>query len=623
MSEPVVPTAAGVGAGYAAVAHAISEGLADAGWLDDFVSHIEAREDLADHRLMVVLALLLDGAEVLPSSLRAGLEQAVLGFRFWMDEPGEDSMCHWAESHQVAFGACEYLAGRMFPDQVFANDGRRGSQKAERARARLVRWLGNRFRHGFSEWLSGTFYAVDVAALTLLVEHAGDDEELVTRATMVLDLIMLDLAMHRFEGHFVASAGRVLATHKAHPEHNEIEPVVQSAFGRTKPDFDPELFTSIFLARRRYRVPQVVREIAFEQADHLITSSHGLNLREVTTEVGRNRQLSAEERRDAALELYWSMEAFTTPEAIGATMDGYTRLQLEANHYLSPLAPFRKVKSRRVLAGLVRSLNPTTQGTALQRAEVQTYRTPHYLLSSAQHHQPGSFGDQESIWAAALPGGIKVFSTHPGSTLLDAGSRPATPSGWVGNGIRPDVGQLRNVLLVLHDLRARRGYLEGRRHELSHLYFPAARFDETTLGSRVVAGRRDDSYFGAVSLNPIEMTNEHELVQRGLVTGWAVMVADRSDFGSLHRFVDYLKDCELVFNRETLGWTTPQRRYELTWNGPFCVDGVVLDTEYARLRSDWTSVARKPSVIEVSGRTGTLVLDWKMCRRSQGPARPR
>lgn len=624
MSQPpVVGTGAPHAAGYAAVASGIANGVVDSAWLDQFVSHVEAREDLADHRMLVVLALLLDGGALLPEPLREGLERAVLGFRYWMDEPGNDSMVHWSESHQVAFGVCEYLAGRTWPDRTFRNDGRRGADKAERARRRLLGWLANRFRHGFSEWLSGTFYAVDVAALTLLVEHT-DDEELVTRASMVLDLLMLDLALHRFDGHFVASAGRAGALQKAQPELSEIEPVVASAFSRLKPDFEPARCTSIFLARRRYRIPQVVREIAFAQADHLITSSHGLALREVSTEVSRTRPQTPEERRDALLALYWGMEAFVTPEGIGPTMEALGRLDLDQNSYLAPLAPFRKVRSRRMMAGLVRSLNPVTQGAALQRANVQTYRTPHYLLSSAQHHLPGSFGDQESIWEAALPGGIKVFSTHPGSTLLGSEARPATPSGWVGNGIRPDVGQLRNVALVLHDLRARRGYLEGRRHELSHLFFPAARFDETKLGERVVAGRRADSYFGAVSLNRLEMANEGELVQRGLVTGWAVMLADRSDFGSLHRFVAYLKSCPLEHLRDTLTWQTPQRRYELTWNGAFAVDGTVLDTDYARLRSDWTSVARKPSVIEVSGRTGTLVLDWKLGRRSQGPgvARP-
>ncbi|MEL4356334.1 MULTISPECIES: hypothetical protein [unclassified Luteococcus] len=624
MSQPpVVVSSGGEGAtGYAAVAHAIAEGIHDPGWLEEYLAQIDAREDLADYRMMVVLALLLDGGDALPDVLREGIEHSVLGFRFWMDERGDDSMCHWSEGHQVVFSVCEYLAGQYFGERTFPNDGRTGRQKAERARRRLLEWLGNRFRHGFSEWLSGTFHAIKISALTLLIEHC-QDQELTTRATMVLDLLMLDLAMHRFDGHFVASSGRSDALPKAYPEVSEIGPVVASAFSRNRPDFEPSRYTSIFLARRRYRIPQVVREIAFAQADHLITSSHGLDVSEASFEVSRQGLPGVTSRRDALLHLYWGMEAFTTPESIGITMEALERLHLDANSYLAPLAPFRKVPSRRVLSALVRSLNPITQGTALNRADVQTYRTPHYLLSSAQRHQPGSFGDQENIWVAALPGQIQLFSTHPGSTMLGSDARPATPSGWVGNGIRPDVAQVRNVLLALHDLRARRGYLEGQRHELSHLYFPAAKFDETTLSERIVAGRRDDSYFGAMALNRIEMPNESELVQRGLITGWAVMLADRSDFGSLAHFVDYLKRCRLEHLRDTLVWSTPDHEHRLTWGGPFVVDGQVLETDYARLRSDWTAIGRKPSVIEVTGRTGTLVLDWKLCSRTQGPGVPR
>lgn len=624
MSQPpvVVPSGGENATGYAAVAHAIADGLHDPDWLEEFLTQIDERVDLADHRMLVVLALLLDGGDVLPAVLREGIEHRVLGFRYWMDERGDDSMCHWSESHQVVFGVCEYLAGQRFPDRTFRNDGRSGAQKAERARRRLAEWLGNRFRHGFSEWLSPTFHAIKISALTLLIEHC-EDAELTTRATMVLDLLMLDLALHRFDGHFVASSGRSDALPKAYPERSEIGPVLASAFSRNRPDFEPSLYTSIFLARRRYRIPQVVREIAFAQADHLITSSHGLTVWEAAAEVSHQTHHGANSRRDALLNLYWGMEAFTTPESIGITMDALERLHLDGNSYVAPLAPFRKVPSRRVLSALVRSLNPITQGTVLSRADVQTYRTPHYLLSSAQHYLPGSFGDQENTWVAALPGQIHIFSTHPGSTMLGTEARPATPSGWVGNGVRPDVAQMRNVLLALHDLRARRGYLEGQRHELSHLYFPAAKFDETKLGAKIVAGRRDDSYFGAMALNRIEMTNESELVQRGVVTGWAVMLADRSDFGSLHHFVDYLKRCSLEHVRDTLVWTTPDHEHRLTWGGPFVVDGALLETDYARLRSDWTAVGRKPSVIEVAGRTGTLVLDWKHCSRTQGPGVPR
>ena len=68
--------------------------------------------------------------------------QAILNFKYWMDEPGHDSMCYWSENHQILFAACEYLAGQLYPNEIFSNDGRKGKEKQERARIRIERLDG-------------------------------------------------------------------------------------------------------------------------------------------------------------------------------------------------------------------------------------------------------------------------------------------------------------------------------------------------------------------------------------------------------------------------------------------------------------------------------------------------
>ncbi len=579
---------------------------------------IDERLDLADHRMLIVLKFLYEAGDEFPPELRAEMERSVLGFRYWLDEPGTDDMCHWSESHALLFSVCEHLAGQLFPHQAFTNDGRKGYRKAERGRRRLLEWLGNRFHHGFSEWLSHTYYELDVAGLTLLIDHS-QDEELITRAAMVLDLLMLDMALHRFDGRFVASAGRANGVQKARPEHSEINTVLASAFGDKEPAFEPDDVSGIFVARRRYRVPEVIREIADADADHLVRTSQGLDADQVAAVVAARPGLSHAERRDALVELLWSMEAFTTPEAIGVTLDAMHRHDLGNNRYLAALAPFAKLRSERLQVATLRAMNPITQGIAMGRADVQTYRTPHYLLSSAQHHRPGEFGDQEQIWQAALPDDITVFSTHPGSTKLSEHTRPSTPSAWVGNGINPDVGQHRNVLLALHDVRGRKGYLEGRRHQLSHLFFPFVRFDETAISERLVAGRRRDSFIGVLSLNPVEMLSDVEVIQRGVISGWAVVVTDRQEFGSLGRFVDHLKQTSLTWTREELVWSTDLHQYSQRFRGNFCVDGVPQRSDYPRLDCDWAKVERNPCVVTVAGEGRSLVLDWDAGTRTVQP----
>jgi len=51
-----------------------------------------------------------------------------------------------------------YLAGGLYPDEIFSNSGETGRQKVELNRKRILRWLDLRFHTGFSEWLSHVYY---------------------------------------------------------------------------------------------------------------------------------------------------------------------------------------------------------------------------------------------------------------------------------------------------------------------------------------------------------------------------------------------------------------------------------------------------------------------------------
>ena len=455
---------------------------------------------------------------------------------------------------------------------------------------------------------------MNVCALTLVADYA--DEPLATQASMVLDLLMLDLAMHRLDGRFIASAGRAYTTQKTTPARAEVNTILASAFGES-PDFAPDNLSGIFLDRVRYGVPEAIRDIAASSGAHTIKTSQGLDLSEVAGQVALHHSAEGiSGLHEALVRQYWGAEAFATAEASATTLRAFKEYGLATNRFLAPLEPFTRLPGRMGLTTIIRSINPMHAGTALQRADVQTHRTPNYLLSSAQHYQPGGFGDQQSLWTAALPRDVTVFGTHPGSTVLSGASRPSTPSPWVGNGINPDIAQFGNCLLVLHDLRVRRGYLEGRRHELTHLYFPLVKFDETRLSPHIAAGRVDDSYIGVVSMQVMELASEAELVQRGDVTGYAVLMADRSDFGSLRRFVDALKGYPLRYSRSTLTFHTAAHRMELTWKGRTLMDGAPVLSHYPRYESPWVNAPRHPERIEVAGRGHVLTLDWATGTRS-------
>src|SRR5664279_4695978 len=196
--------------------------------LSELCAFVDMRRDCADFRAIALLAVVL-GSKVPEGSLEQ-VKRSLVGFKYWMAEPGDDAMCFWSENHQLLFATAEYLAGATLSTETFSNDRRTGAEHRDAARRRLDQWLDLRFRFGFSEWLSPVYYEEDAAGLSLLVDHAPD-REIADKAAVVLDLLLLDCALHRFDGHFVASAGRLYESQKKHPATSEMQPIVDHAFG--------------------------------------------------------------------------------------------------------------------------------------------------------------------------------------------------------------------------------------------------------------------------------------------------------------------------------------------------------------------------------------------------------
>ncbi|GAA2180143.1 hypothetical protein GCM10009785_09750 [Brooklawnia cerclae] len=589
----------------------------DASYVNRLIDYVDGRLDQADHRMLLLLKCML--ASDLPPALHNRATEAVLGFRYSVLEPGHDSMTLWTESHQLATATAEYLAGQMLEDQIFRNDGRSGARHKRAAHARLLQWLSDRFRFGFSEWLSSDYYAYNAGTLALLIDHARD-EALVRRASMVLDLLLTDVALHSFRGQFVPSMGRGSLEAICHPETSEIVPVWHSAF-ETADEDDPEpdydQLSSLFVTRRRYETPAAVRETALDQPVRRVLTSQGLDADEVRDELRAHPEYPRSQGMDLVA-FWWAQQAITRPETIVESVRALRALDLDGNRTLAPMRRFCRVPDR-LLVPTLNTLNPVTQGAALQRANVQTVTTANYLLSSVQRYHPGEFGDQQHIWHATLPGDIQVFGTHPGSTELTREGRPASPGHWVGNGINPDVAQHHNVLLALYDLRARKGMLEGPRHELVHIHFPFVPFDQTRLGSTWVAGRRDDSYIGILGTHSFEQISETEIVQRGVNTGYAVVLGDDEEYTSFASFLRQLKQYRVRLDGKRLTLTSPYGRFELVWKGDFRVNSRLIDSWYPHYDSIHVRSARNPGRLTINGTTQRLALDWGMSLRESSP----
>lgn len=579
--------------------------------LCDFV---DARHDCADFRLICLIKTFIDYRTLLSEPTATRIEASILGFKYAMDEPGSDGMCFWSENHQILFAACEYLAGGLFPDRTFVNDRKTGAAHRAKARALLLRWMRYRFLYGFNEFHSNTYYEEDVAPLALLADHA--DEDVSIRAKITLDLLFLDMALHSFEGAFVAASGRCYEWQKRDARTADVNDLLHAAFGFGGADYacDWTRISALFLLCRTYRVPPAIVRIARDPGPFTVRDSMGLNLSEVKKEITN----AAFDDRGLYL---WAMEAFTNRESIALTMAMFDAWNLGENIFLRDLAKVNVpiLKKLGLLPAVVRLLHPATQGVAIERANTLTFKTPRYMLSVAQEYRPGFFGDQQHLWQATLPGGINVFSTHPGSPMFDDSARNFSPSYWVGNGVNPHLAADRNVVLLTYDTRVRRGYLERARQHLVHFHFPKEKFDETVVEGRFCAGRADQSYIAIRSDVPGTLREGFDLVFPGRVSHFAVILGSAAEHGSFSAFADKIRTSGFSAAGRRLTFSF-DRKYELVYRKRFAVDGVRVDTGYPRLDTPFVKAPRKPSRLEIAAHGERLVVDFDHAVRTVASA---
>lgn len=161
--------------------------------LDPVLTTIEERWDCSDFSILPLLRLWRDARGTLSPALARRLREAVLGYRYWIDEPGDDVMWFWSENHVLCFHTAQLVAGRLFPDDTFPNSGKTGRAHAAQAAARLDRWFAAIGDHGLCEWNSAAYYPIDLLGLLTLHDMAPDFR---ARAAAVMDRILVMAALH-------------------------------------------------------------------------------------------------------------------------------------------------------------------------------------------------------------------------------------------------------------------------------------------------------------------------------------------------------------------------------------------------------------------------------------------
>ena len=654
-----------------------SEFLEDAYFLDvDLISEnlegaierIDIREDCADFTACGLIRFYLENEHRLAEQNKKEIKDCLTGFKYWMDQYDgrKDSMCHWSENHQILFAVTEYLAGAEWRDATFA-DGKSGEEHLEMAKQRIEAWMYQRFYYGFNEYYSNNYYPEDIAPMANFIQFAeSEDADMVNRMKMIMDLIWIDIATQSYQyvdknGQvqyaFVSASGRMYMDNKASDDTgNRLRPYVNLVL-ENGDDYKSES-NRFFVCFRRmyeakdggvpiYQVPGVVKEIFNDTSERqIVKSSNGITIQELKEDGFIGQEV-------AQIMMQMGMEAFSNEEVIDNSITYLRRNKLFNNEFLNDfklvnLWPLTLTGSLGAISGM---LNPSTNGKAIQRANVYTYQTRYYSMSTTQAHFAGDYADQHQISVATLASDLSVYTSQP----MRNSSRGQY---WVGYGRLPYSVQDENVNISIYTIPQKKGMLEPHTVGYTHAYFPVGLFDEVNtdhLFEGYIFGRRGDTYImlramsdGYATLSfkndmpgitAEDIQNDmskikdsvRELIEAsgnlrydlifegGENHAWITELGCAEDNGDFNSFVNQMLSASYSFEDMKVSYERDGRSFEVKYDEYFMLNGELVDTEYARYENEYVNgrIERGADTIEFFFGGKTLVLNFKEGTREE------
>ena len=222
---------------------------------------INQRADCADFQAVGLMRLWNDVPDTAwPEGLRDSVRDAVLGFKYWIDQPGLDAMCYFTENHQLVYHTAEMLAGEAFASDIFTNTGWSGAKHTEHGREFAREWLWQKLAGGFSEFDSNAYMAIDSLALVSLVDYSAD-VTIRSLAEAVLDKMLFTLACNSWHGIHGAAHGRSYTQMLRSSRFDGTAPIMWTLFGTGTLNNDV-LPPTALATSKRYCLPELIRSVA-------------------------------------------------------------------------------------------------------------------------------------------------------------------------------------------------------------------------------------------------------------------------------------------------------------------------------------------------------------------------
>lgn len=620
--------------------------------------YIEKRFDCADFRCQLLFKIYKDCGEKLSDRCRALIKNTFLGFKYFMDEPGDDSMCFWSENHQIMFAVAEYLAGQEWPQEKFTNNGMTGEEHRQKAAERIEIWMRHRFNYGFSEYLSNNYLVEDISPMANYIAYCRDKES-ADRMKIIMDILWLDVALNSVNNRFVAVSSRMYGNNKAGNFYgNSIQSAMNVLWGRETaeklqnnshlPESENVLirlsaektpnhilicFTDI-VKKGIYTLPEAIKDIALYKERFVSKMSCGLSPEDMEKEelIGKNPE---------GIMALWGAETFTNPQAIETTLKYVKENKLYRNAFIGYFK-FLNITVLRFLnwRKFAERHNIMPHGIATGRGNVYTYRTPHYMLSTAVNNAVGMCGAQDHVWTADIGENLTLFTTHPAGN--GKGRYGSSPGYWIGNGRRPQSVQYKNVNITIYKLPEKVRLGETAISDITHAYMPKCFYDEFILSGNMVFARKNGVFvalisdgelsfrpFDADSLNgllknksfPCELvpTGEFDLIRRGGMYHTYITELSDETAESFGEFMERIMKNETRFSGNgSVYCKTQSGALAVSYDGEFTLDGKKQNTEYYRYDSIFCHAPRKAEKIKVNSEKNSLLLDFENIIRKEG-----
>jgi hypothetical protein len=578
--------------------------------LNGSCEYIDKQYDVSDFRIATLIRIIYDFRRKIPDSAMLKIKKTLLNFRYWMDEPGQNSMCYWSENHQILFASAEYLAGQLYPDSIFANSGLSGKEHMAKAAQRIKDWLEMRWKFGFSEFYSNTYYNEDIAGMINLIDYAHNDE-IVKKTEIIMDLLMYDIASQKSGNMFVSVSGRAYERGRKGGTKLSLTKITNFLWNKTQSTKQNISINYGFLTSKKYRIPQVLLEIGKDTSNVVIKQCNGLNI----------SQLKAEEyygTDNRSIMMQWGMEAFSDPEIVRNSLTYIRKDNMFSNEFLAGFKylDFTLLRIFQLEPFLVQSLNPQSNGTAIQQANTYTYKTKNYSLYSVQNYFPGNFANQIHVAGMNIKNFFSIFHNHP---ALPKGNFHDSPNYWVGYGRLPHVVQDSSISLSIYDLPVKKGIMEMAMLDFTHAYFPKEKFDSVKIAGKYAFGKKGKTYCALIGKNNFYYVNNSsdDLIQQGRRVFWIIESGAEDQDVSFNNFCNRITGNKVIFdeNNLILTYNSKGKELKLKYCGNFCINGSSVKTEYERYDSPYIKAKFKPDSLDFRYNKKFLHLEFSTMKR--------